>query len=1271
MPTVASLSSSQHEDLRAVDQVKWALKPLLDSPIYSHEGLALLTILNNPGKSSAEVEPKVQNLLQKVARCVLEQVCSRFLVRWRALHLEERLSPEKTKAADKKKPPVYTGLNNLTGAFSGTSSTSGLPPNIGIVVDHSSPVSRHASVEHFICTPERIASRDGPSVPVSDAEVTANSGSATSSKSTGNLVSWSHQNSNRSDPEPQRQDSNHLARTSAEEVHHHLANTLQHLGGTIRARIPATVFAQGDERADGPEEFSIASCNSSGAVPDYHLHEHEFGISEDVARDIIGESPAQRAGAKMEDTEAQLLSMSAPSHVEDDEEEDSLHDESVHEEYAGDAVEDCVDSKEQELYDEEVEGQDFSRSSRQEDPEDVANDAEDGVGDAEAELSDNEEVPRLDRKLPYEPPSLHEQLLELRRLKSFETAAGSKESSSIQQRQTSTSTPPLDSASYQSQDVDGSRGSESFSFYVENQESSTGAKNAGGSSSQDVEHARRRAVVPVTGLSSPPSSEGGVAGSFGTHGSAGYRVRQLRLGGQLENAQSTSQEGTPLVSTSAGVAQIFSKLPASKDSACERVPECLYDGEALLSHLEDNCGHILGDLNSEKKKEPRKLTVYEAKEVYNRLWQTAQKDVAKKHELEVQRRERERAPAKQGVNARGGAVPVAGQRAAERLYRDAGRRKRSASSHDVTSYTSGVPGRDSGFVAPSAGSTSAGIRPPSGGAVQQRKKGARGRSRSGSLGRRVTAAAVGERLYQQGFASRERRSQVQQEQERTIRELANRSASAGRNKETLGRREGALVSKIVDRVFANAMAHEKLRAKAELSLLPEEEDTTAAERGKQSGGSSKQTGGSSPAYVTCDQTPSDSDGGASETIRRGPTESSAVAAAARARSPPVLSGYRAVPAGGAQVTTADQNAKKRVKVVVTPTSTYGGSLSERGPKTMSGSVGEAESTSASSCASLKSHVVSSPTPAAQRPYVNASPSLGRPVMSMSSQQPRQQGTTTSGVANSINTMLPTNQTSTRVPSTASSSTSSSSTRPRLFSWQGTPPRQIQIAPQKNFLLSPAPIATAGVKTVTLPTASSPSTTSATVASSSFSGGAAPAPGQAQRAAVTAASTTRTRSSTNGGTGSSVLNTTGVVGVPSSTKTAVILEQDDFALDCATSINTSINSKSNLFFNKQAIKHRHQHGARPPATDDYHGGGPPVEQKTYYIQPDHSSSSTSSGRGGDRQYEQQMNSVPASEYLATAGHQLPHPSGPLSTRPSPQRQPAAPPSNYFMQRVLRH
>eukprot|EP00392_Amoebophrya_sp_AT5.2_P013966 g14099.t1 len=74
----------------ADQEMQWAVSPLLESAVYAQEGLALLALLNAPERSGKEIEPAIQQILQKVSRCVLEKIGTRFLVQWKTTQIEHR-----------------------------------------------------------------------------------------------------------------------------------------------------------------------------------------------------------------------------------------------------------------------------------------------------------------------------------------------------------------------------------------------------------------------------------------------------------------------------------------------------------------------------------------------------------------------------------------------------------------------------------------------------------------------------------------------------------------------------------------------------------------------------------------------------------------------------------------------------------------------------------------------------------------------------------------------------------------------------------------------------------------------------------------------------------------------------------------------------------------------------------------------------------------------------------------------------------------------------
>eukprot|EP00391_Amoebophrya_sp_Ameob2_P012848 CAMPEP_0178996376 /NCGR_PEP_ID=MMETSP0795-20121207/8336_1 /TAXON_ID=88552 /ORGANISM="Amoebophrya sp., Strain Ameob2" /LENGTH=897 /DNA_ID=CAMNT_0020688763 /DNA_START=94 /DNA_END=2787 /DNA_ORIENTATION=- len=444
----------------------------------------------------------------------------------------------------------------------------------------------------------------------------------------------------------------------------------------------------------------------------------------------------------------------------------------------------------------------------------------------------------VEQRLPFEPPSLHEQLLELRRrtatennmLKAISPPAQTMLKTSIISTTTSSIKPIVPG------------------FHPP---SGLQAQAAGSRSGSD---ARSETSSQNNSKSGTPTSQSGGENSARTAHKE-YRVRQLRLGSQGETRL-----------TEGSGAQVLSSPAESKGLSTPQ----LVDIFPPQMDAKNFPGH-----SSANDHKPRKLSLEETKEVYARLWRTAVRDTEKKQQLELQRREREMkggtsvgsSSSVQGVvpgasastspehaRARTGGIGQ-GQRATDRLYRDASnRRRRSVSTEKeesrqrlmVSRLVSDHPSAERKANKEQAPGSS--LQPPR---VQVRKR-SRSAQRSPSVKRGDhQQQTVAERLYQESFKVQQRRQSLQDEDARRYKDLsrgrgrggssavnassissggkmnaigvkdgprtASRSASLSgkRNRQEEGNRLRVAAKRdIVDQAFATAMAHEEVRKRA-------------------------------------------------------------------------------------------------------------------------------------------------------------------------------------------------------------------------------------------------------------------------------------------------------------------------------------------------------------------------------------------------------------------------------------------------------------------------
>lgn len=146
----------------------------------------------------------------------------------------------------------------------------------------------------------------------------------------------------------------------------------------------------------------------------------------------------------------------------------------------------------------------------------------------------------------------------------------------------------------------------------------------------------------------------------------------------------------------------------------------------------------------------RKLTEEEAHEVYSRLWEGAKRDLAKKQSYELIRLQQEHKGVKDRIQNSELVGTEAGQAASDRLYRDAARRKRSLSRGGQK-----------------AEARKGGLRSPDGVGGMNKKLLKASESVSSLHNSSFTshpenvAVEAAERLYEDSFASRERREMLQ------------------------------------------------------------------------------------------------------------------------------------------------------------------------------------------------------------------------------------------------------------------------------------------------------------------------------------------------------------------------------------------------------------------------------------------------------------------------------------------------------------------------------
>ncbi|CAD7949256.1 unnamed protein product [Amoebophrya sp. A120] len=837
-----SLPGQEENGSSSGDSMQWAVEPLLESPLYSQQGLSLLALLNAPTRSSAEIEPHIAATLQMVSRSVLDKLATRLLVHWKTNHTEERrriagqqhvgsqlqsayLAKEHTTVVD----PKLAVANRDSLATSTLNSNTALnAPRLSAAGVRTGPTP----TEHLICTPTNMDSGSTPKSESSQTSATAGGAKyGATSGSTSSAVG-------------------HAGASSS------VVDNLDEEFGLADLTIGAPNIVGGIAFPTTPGGSSNSSPVGFSSAPGVVTDAPAATRSSSSSSSNTTTTGSSTAGAA-----APLLKPRATALPRT---QDFICEAGVEEEEAGGHDHLLPAPPEYTLA--PYEGRGLTASGgviastssnaviparEHDDPPTTSSPAHENHSDSlpgsHEEYEKLEVFPAsnggsVDQRLPYEPPSLHEQLMELRRKAALNTSAVKNGRSSSASSSSSSSSSSCSSSST-SRAAGGSRktatGSQSISSQVGADQVLLMNINMPHTSTYPAEHDHSSAKSSPSAAyaNGPLYSE--------------YRVRQLRLGG---DAAMVSEGGVPQVSD----------RPATHD-------------EPSAPQIVDLFPPL--DRTDSKK---RILTYDEANKVYDRLWHTAVKDVAKKRQLEEERLRREGPPThRENKTLR---EVVAGRRASDRLYRDASRRrKRSVSSesmglqetHSSVLMTAALGGgrsvekvkgeRKKSDLGSSIATTSGGSKLTDSGyqqVVRRPRVQMRTRSRSSSLGRE----SVAERLYQEGFTFNERRKRMQKEYENALKELSNRAASNIGNKNGSGdhasstkptkansmkQYEGALVSKLVDKVFANVMAQEQKRKRAE-SLNSQPQPTSSSseaevpDEGVKSGAGSKQAE-SSPA----------------------------------------------------------------------------------------------------------------------------------------------------------------------------------------------------------------------------------------------------------------------------------------------------------------------------------------------------------------------------------------------------------------------------------------